>query len=374
MTKPTKKNIMRSFRMTEISGVDKPAQAGALVSLMKRAEPTTEDAATLAKRAGLTTVTQGHTHLVIINYEDRYEAMGDRTHGQTSYEAGHSHPWVMNAEGVVVIGEAAGHTHTMAEMGISQAQAWEFLNKAFDPVNKKESTMDDEAKKKLLDAEKDKKELDALKSQVSTLSLIAAMNDVEKGHYNTLAEDAKTAFLAKSADERKADVSAATELAKSADPVVYTAADGAVFKKSDDPRLVTMAKQLDKDRKDLATANAIAKNAAFAKTAREDFQFLPGTEEVRTELAKAVDGIADAVMKEEVMKSLKAHNAKMAPAFKTFGAGGQPQVEGSDAASAEAELDTLAKSIAAKDGVDYYTAYEKAGVQKPDLLKRATLG
>lgn len=378
MTNP-KKNIMRKFRMFEISGVDKPAQAGATVSLMKRAEPTVEDAKDLQKRAGITTATRGHTHLVIINYEDRYEDSGDRTHGTTSYADGHSHPWIMNDKGEIVIGEAAGHTHDLVEMGISQNDAWEFLNKNFNIQKEVGDMTPEEIKAKAAKDAKDadmNKSLEDLQAKNAELTVLASMTDVEKAYHATLDDAGKTEFLAKSAEERTTIAKAAEANKAAADPVIFKSADGQEFRKSDDPRLVNMAKQMDADRKELAISKAAAKNAAFAKTAREDFQFLPGDENVRIALAKAVDGIEDETLKAGALAALKAHNTKMGPAFKSLGAGGQAtsDVDDGSAAQADAELDALAKSIAAAEGINYYDAYEKAGTQKPDLLKRATMG
>ena len=378
-----KKNIMRKFRMFEISGVDKPAQAGALVSLMKRATPTEEDAADLQKRAGITSATRGHTHLVVINYEDDYERSGDRTHGTTSYADGHSHPWIMNDQGQIVIGEAAGHTHELVEIGISQSAAWDFLNKNFNIEKEVGDMTPEEMKAKAAadlkakaDADAVKKSLEDLQADNARLAVLATMTDVEKGYHASLDDAGKAEFLAKSAADRVTIAKAAEVNKAAADPVIFKSADGQEFRKSDDPRLVSMAKQMDADRKELAISKAAAQNAAFAKTANEDFKYLPGDESVRIALAKAVDGIADETLKAGALAALKAHNAKMAPAFKNVGAGGQGSSDTDDgsAAQADAELDALAKSIAAKDGISYYDAYEKAGVQKPDLLKRAISG
>lgn len=370
----TKKNIMREFRMTEISGVDAPAQEGARVAIMKRAEPTPEAVEDLQKRAGITSATRGHSHLVVVDYEEPYDAGQLRTHGNTSYADGHSHPWVLNDKGEIVIGEAQGHTHTVTEMGISRNDAWAHLNKALgaqtDGQKEKDiMTKTNDTSTKPVDHSAD---IAKMQAQMDRLAKVADLNDAEKGYFKSLDTEAADAFLAKSAEDRADEVAQAAELAKSADPVVYKSADGTEFRKSDDPRMVAMAKQMDADRKELAIAKAKAANATFEKTAREDFKFLPGDESVRIALAKAVGGIDDEKLRDGAMAALKAHNAKLAPAFKSLGAGnGGSGSEAETAAEAEAELDTLAKSIAAKDGIDYYAAYEKAGQQKPDLLAKA---
>jgi len=95
---------MLSFRMDKIAGVDTPAQEGAVVTLMKRND---EDVSKFARPILLTEV-DGHTHII-----DLDQGNG----GSSSYETaenedtGHSHPWVMNMDGEVVVGASAGHSH-----------------------------------------------------------------------------------------------------------------------------------------------------------------------------------------------------------------------------------------------------------------------
>lgn len=368
-TKTKKRNIMREFRMTEISGVDTPAQEGARVAIMKRAEPTQEAVEEIRKRAGITSANRGHSHLVVVDYEEPYEGGQLKTHGNTSYADGHSHPWVMNDKGEIVIGETAGHTHTLVEMGISRQDAWEHLNKNLNPTDEGGSNMD--PKNEGTKPVDQSAELAKMQAQLTRLTKVADLGDAEKGYFKSLDDKAADAFLAKSAEDRKAEVDAHEQMTKAEDPVVYKAADGTEFRKSDDARMVAMAKQMDADRKELAKARAKAANAAFEKTAREDFKFLPGDEAVRIALAKAVDSIEDETLREGSMAALKAHNAKLAPAFKSYGAGNQGEDQPADATEAEDALDTLAKSIADKEGLDYFTAYEKAGKQKPDLLAKA---
>lgn len=80
----TKKKIMRAFKINEISVVDRPAQSGALMSIMKR-----DSGDIVTKGSVLTTDDEGHAHLIYCLAEGG---------GTTSYsqmpgeDQGHSHP------------------------------------------------------------------------------------------------------------------------------------------------------------------------------------------------------------------------------------------------------------------------------------------
>src|SRR5688500_15780942 len=108
---------MRSFKMTEISAVDVPAQEGALAAIVKSAGGLggIKSIPIVKYRdehdrspSRLTTDVKGHSHLVT-----SMDAMsGETTYGKMpGEEYGHTHPWVRTLEGDVVIGASSGHTH-----------------------------------------------------------------------------------------------------------------------------------------------------------------------------------------------------------------------------------------------------------------------
>ena len=117
MPKP-KRRRMTAVKLDEISGVDTPAQEGALAEFAKRKAAAVQGIA----KAALTTATDGHTHLV-----SDYDGKGQLTNGTTSwsgsggYETQHTHDWVRTEDGIV-IGEAFGHTHAIAAMSVMKAQ------------------------------------------------------------------------------------------------------------------------------------------------------------------------------------------------------------------------------------------------------------
>ncbi len=119
----SKKRIIRKLRINEISTVDKPAQEDALIAIMKN-NATPES---FKKQAVLTTETDGHTHLLLMDDKtrDSTRQVGNQTindnQGEgisTPAEDGHTHPWVLTRNGIM-IGAVSGHTHEAAAMSMN---------------------------------------------------------------------------------------------------------------------------------------------------------------------------------------------------------------------------------------------------------------
>ena len=435
--KRPRRRIMRSLKINEISAVDYPAQTGAKALIMKRdvekvlPKPRTgekedvfvarfmsngdakeeftdnkqrlgvafsrfresrkaaADEAFKRGRAVLTSSESDHTHLIML--ED-FEGMPISS-GMTTFVNDHTHPWIMEDDGTIVIGEADGHTHSPERMSKGSCdevevadllkdlatKAAEHFGKDRDP---KEQDMPEDAKKaaedlkaaqdKIAELEKKGREEEAKKFQLETDLALSQMNSEERDYYKGLDAEAKKDFIALSQVERSKKVK--VELAKQAEvnPVVYTAEDGTEYRKNDDPRLVTLAKQADDDRKALVAEQNKGREADLRKRAETELAHLPGSIETRVELLKAAEAIEDETARGEAVAALKAHNAKMAPAFKTVGTTSQPNLEaGNDKQAAEKELEKLAKARASEKDEDYYTAYTKVGEQHPELLAKA---
>lgn len=104
-----KKRIMRSLTIKELSGVDEPAQIHARALLMKRATPASPDptpAEFTKNLTFLTGVSNGHAHLFALA-----EVGGMTWPAGAPNELGHIHPFIVDSEGAIVIGEADGHQH-----------------------------------------------------------------------------------------------------------------------------------------------------------------------------------------------------------------------------------------------------------------------
>lgn len=215
------------------------------------------------------------------------------------------------------------------------------------------------------------KEQDALKARVAHLTAVAALSGAHKSHFDTLDEDGQAAFLKMDNAEKDAAIKAAETAKAEADPVVYTADNGAIYKSSDDPRLVAMAKERDTERKETIRLQKVAEDQALEKRASTELANLPGELSVRKEILRQVEKIEDEETRKSAMDVLKSQNARMGGVFKTFGSGGEPAQEATTKSEANAELDRMAKELAAKTGDDFYTAYSKVADQNPDLVAKA---
>lgn len=349
-----KKRIMRKFKMTEISSVDKPAQGGALSVLMKRNDGHNS---VIEKRFYMTEANEGHSHLLNLNDNSRNN-MG----GETSYTNSHDHPYIIGDNGVITIGEAHGHTHsitmTVSEILKNGYTEEESMKKMFDSSvykkgaanssgSKHEETIMPENKDAV---EKAAKDLKIVKAQLATATALATLSDIQKAHYNGLDDNGKESYLAKSDVERTADV----DIAKSSDPVIYKSLDGTQFNKSDDPRMVAMAKQADANANALEKANKQNADMAIAKRVEKELTNLPGDLVAKSALLNAVESISDAEVKKSVTAILTSCNSSIAKAFEEIGS-----QENDINKKAEDELDSLAKAYAEKHDVNISKAFEK---------------
>ncbi len=369
-----RRRIMRALMINEISGVDVPAQEGATVTIMKRkGEPgydpkakdpkkrgrfvSDETADTVTKGAALTTAEEGHAHLVaLLGPPDGVELLS----GFTSFQDGHGHPWIMTETGEIVIGAAQTsdgvmHTHEIdqvskAEDGLSP-KSTKSAGLAGSIGNEEGTTMPDkETAKTGLDGAA----IEALTKRLDRAEKRADLNDVEKAYFAALEGDkAQDAFLAKTVDDRKAEIAKAAP-PETDDPVIYTTLDGVELHKSADPAFVAVTKSNDVLRAQLEKANQAVADAAVLKRA-EALDHIPGDIDARVEMLKAMDGIKDPAKREAALAALKAQNTAMGSAFATAGV-----ISATPAAdSPGGELDSLAKSYAKDNNVSEAVAYDK---------------
>ena len=364
MTKK-KKTIMRSLKIDEISGVDRPAQEGATVAILKRDDNEPDE---IEKRLRLTTSNKGHTHLAGSVF-DMIEGGG-----HTSYELSdgglysHSHPYEIADDGTINIGRAEGHTHSMpaAKMWVEVEQEWiddqvSRLVKYLKPVGESGGGLESETgepqmtdKKAAEDITKAEQERDEAREKLAKAEALAEMTDVQKDHYGSLDADEQTAFLGKSADERQKDVVEAQK----ADKVVYTDAGGNEYRKSDDQRLVEAVKRADKAAEKAEQRERVAKAAGLAKRVKDEMAHYPGETEDKVELLKAVDTIEDEAVRGKISKMLIAGETALVKAFMVVGT---QDTAGFGKTDAESRLDAMAKGLQEKDpNLTYEAAYVKA--------------
>lgn len=389
-------NVMEEFDLSEISAVDRPAQAHAKATIIKRVddkkgkkpmdlglEETEEDEKKGKKPAAkkgyvddsdgcvivLTSASEGHQHTLSL----RKGANG----GSTSYSSGeeeedgsHDHPWIMNSQGQIVIGLTKGHDHSvdMAEVQAALFRATLKIsptsqggdvdaNKATDVATNKEGNHmpNDQTT-----------ELETLKGQVTELTqakdraeAVAALPVDQLAHFRSMDKADQDTFLSKSAEDRNSIVKAATE----SNPVIYKALDGSEFRKSDDPRLVSAVKAADLTTKALREEVSKRESLELEKRAEQLLPNLPGTAAVRGQLLKAIEGIADEETRKGALECLKSANGGV---FER--ANGSPEdhgmkkgegVKAHKSTDAEAKLDQLAEKRAKETGEPLYKAYSE---------------
>lgn len=420
-----KKRIMRSFKMNEISAVNRPAQEGATVTIMKRAgepgyDPKNPDKKKrgsadedIEKGGDLVSLFSGlsdqHQHGISVRLEEHRETVVvpdglDDFLRETPFrvvqkptfivrfasaggpdDVAHDHQITVAEDGTYLMSANHGHSHTLTDSEVVAAIANAIAKadcEGLEPagpdatITPPAGAGQEENEPMTEDAKKVAERTEALEAENKTLKAVAALSPTHKAHYDALDpaldDDTRKAFLELSADERESVVTKAVAKAAESTDVVYEATDGTVYTKSDDPRLANMAKDRDEDRKETIRLRKAAETAEFTKRAETDLANFPGDVSVRAAIVKAVDGIADETIRSAANDALKAQNAKLATAFETIGAGGTPVVaKSADKQGAEDELDQLAKAHASKEGVDYFTAYEVVSEANPELLTKA---
>lgn len=382
------KRILDIIKIDEISAVDRPAQPGALNAIMKRAP--SKSTGIIGKNVKMTTAHDGHQHVVdLVGYE------GEHLYGgQTSWvtaegdEEGHSHPWVYDSKGGLVIGEAMGHKHGIADFKkskdsngdnsmaikkslLTSAASVATLITKFDAatagdgdaaaIRKAAQDLDiagmlpsDGPLSKMSDAEKAKEKADDenddienLKKSLANAQDIIGLTAIQKSHFDAQDDDGKAAFLKMDPADRDVAVSKANE----ADPVIFKSLDGHEFRKSDDPRMVAMAKSNDQKTKELALAKADARDAKIEKTAAQ-FDLLPGTAAVKKSLIGAIESIEDEDLRKGAYQVLKAAQNSSADDFERSGSLSKADVD-----DANSKLEKMAKTHADEHDVPYATAF-----------------
>ena len=375
----------------------------------------------------VTTETDGHQHAIGVScYDDDLSlyvhyatAGGEEMHS-------HDHAIVMNADGTYTVTANAGHSHELDQEAVRTA-VFDLITKCEDvadveavlPLVAKQdharvaemiaksdrftelpekgalaailkehsaSASDPRQPEDTMDPKELQKKNEQLEKQLTVTTAIAGMTDVEKNHYNGIAdEDEKSAYLAKSSKDRIAEANAAIEKAKAdagadADPIVYTTIKGRDIRKSDGETVLALAKDADESMREVAKERAVNEKARIEKRAADEFAGLPGDDATHVAVAKALETIKDPELQKKAFEMVKAKAPAMAAATSARGSASSPlRVVGKDASQseAEAELDRLAKERmkeVAKSGgkaVDFYTAYEQVSNENPELLEKA---
>lgn len=389
---------MTKFKITELSGVNRPAQLGARVTFMKREDETMLDEFIKrefsdAKRKELASSGKAlpDGSFPIENEADLHNAVS--AFGRAKDPA-----------------KAKAHIKSRAQaMGMTGALPDSWVSKGATQMDPKElrkslglpesasdtdvitalakakDDSDAEADKARKEAKKASDEKAAAEDDAKKAKKAAAVSDLdpdEKEHYDGLGDDAKDTFLAKPKDERKK----AAKVAKAADEILVvgsTSVRKSVVGDGVFAVLKAQQEQIDAGAAELKKAKDEACTATFTKQAETEFAHVAGTLDQRVVMLKGIDLMTDPVAKKAVLDALTAAEAMAKTAFSRVGAGGALEPgfaktggtgngNGAGFTKADGELDRLAKEYEkAHAGMSYAKAYDNVVQANPQLYEQS---
>lgn len=362
------RQILKSIRMSEYSAVTEPAHEGADAVLWKRkGEPGYKKGQekrtgklkgpepSLAKGSALllTSSDDEHQHILRIWDDERGGTTGSSV--ITIEGAGpswHDHPWIINSEGEIEIGEVLGHSHDVDQEDV-MAAILSFM-KGGDAVPNQPSLFG-KGKETEMAAPKKTDTIDAgaLQKNLDRANAVTRMPAAHIEFWKTLEGDAANSFVDSDETQRE---SAVAEFAKKRDesnPVLYKAKDGTEYR-SDQPDLAKFAKRDDEREAEMAKMRDENETVEFQKRAADEFAHLPGSVEHRGLLMKAISSIDDEEARGTAYLICKAKSDARGGAFVKRGHTGQDEDntwdEAEPSGDAEEKLEKLAKARADEKG------------------------
>lgn len=354
-----KRQILKDFELTEISGVDRPAQPTAKATIIKRHEIEKEH----KTEGGETFPASDYAYVPDKNKPSTWKLR------LTSTPGGDPDPRIV---GAAVAALGAGYRGNKVEIPAADKPAvigrvraaWHKANPDKDPaelpdvLRKNTSGMEDDTMS----------ELDDLKTQVADLTkkleeseAIAKMSDDEKMYMAKMSPEDKAKFMSMSAEERKKKMGMMKRDDESIEVAGQTVSKSVVGDAMFEI-LKAQDAQLKANQDAIAKAQDAALTATLTKRADDEFGHLVGKSEDIAELLKAAGSMSETAKTtlEAIMKSAEEMASK---AFTKRGISNGGDVE----KSATEKVDTLAKAYATEKSVDYATAYTHVLNANPDL-------
>jgi hypothetical protein len=382
----SKKQLKRTFdefTIDEISTVDWPMQAPALIGYVKSlGKPI---ASSYSKQSLLTSSESGHQHLVDLDCLDDSGSGCTSSASSDGDQSWHYHAFITDPEtGAITIAENEGHTHTVAipdrptnpaiaagveSVSLRAADAWileqtvrnaDAIRKALAspamdmlPAGKTSPIVKSNSQEPI---KMDPKEIEALNKRLATMTALASMTDVQKAHHAKLDPASQALFESKTPAERASIVKSALD----ADPPVYTSKAGRVFRASDDPSMLAMAKQLDDQADELTKARTERDASVFKALAAEHLGNFPGSADVHAYIIKSIKlGGGTEEMIKNALESLKGASATVKRAETLEG--GSPILKGTISGATADKLKLAVESYAKANSISNYdVAFAKA--------------
>lgn len=314
------RKLIKNLRLDEISGVTVPAQSHALKAIMKSADMIGHPvAAAIAKYISVDDGAKSFNEFFADDKEHRKKWEARETVWpalcalQSSVNSVVSDVSLSSGDKISRIEQSAGEFVASIHDYIPQIEAE--LLKSFshdDDSKEKEKRQMDETQIAALN-----KQVADLTAENTRLATVAKFGADERSHYDSLNDAGKLAFVAKSADDRKNEMT----VAKAADETISV--DGGEVRKSAVGAVAfAIIKKQAEDAKvraeDVAKAKADALTVTLTKRAEDELSHLPGEAVAKVALLAAVEKLGDAE-KATLSAMLKAGDEALSGSFGTIG-------------------------------------------------------
>jgi len=317
-----KRRVFRTWKLGEISTVDRPMQEPALIGVVKskggvQYRKTRTIARAVSKIAVLSSNVDGHQHVVDTTACDA-SGLG-RTTWETAEgsDYGHDHAWVRDPiSGEITIAQNEGHTHTVeatanpAITGTTQV----IVTGKGDAQNLPPGTAIDSVKTATEEhAQMDPKdtEIANLKKRLSILDGWKTMTDAHRLFTTKMGPEDRDAFVELAPTKRDEMIKSAHE----SDPVVYTSERTKKVYRASNQEMADLAKDADEQHLETSKAKKERDEATYSKLATSTlgnlaFKREAGKYDDAQTLIKAVyTVVTDVAQRDRIMSALKGADA-----------------------------------------------------------------
>lgn len=321
-------NWLRNIKLAELSLVDRPANKGARATIFKRK--------ITKKWASVGELPDSVRSSLPIEAQKVYLRVANEQFADGADDA-----------------KAASIAWTAVKSGWEKKEDGKWVRKAADPEAKEnDMTLEEQLRKLQEDIAKGASDLAIEKAARLQAEIFAKMTDAEKEHCAGMSDDQKKAFMAKSPDDRK------TEMAKRAsDDEIISVAGVSVKKSAIGEAAFTILKaqqaRLDRQDEDIRKAREREEHQVFVKRAQTELGNLPGTDDEKAGMLKAIERIVDEKERKAALEAMKAGNNALRERTHELGHG-RPRL----ITKAAEQLDDLAAKYAEQKGITKAAAYD----------------
>jgi len=389
-----KRRVMKEFSISEISAVDRPAQKGAKMTIMKRDASGVVEAVDYSKSDLFGDIVQKcYDYVSSYDVSPRtFTEIAAENEKRRRYWEAQEEIWpfidALSSSLRSIVGAASLSASAKEQMIRTDVESFfeavkdklpeieEELTKFFadpecfgvptaghnpgDHVSKTEKETDMTDNEKAV-AELEKKLADVT-GQLAKANLMNSLSDAERSYVKRLSGDEADRFIKMGTVER----SALMKAAESNDEVVKV--DGQSIRKSEVGEIAFGI--IKKGQEDLVVSKKAAEIAAFTKRAEEELPNLPGEAVAKGEVLRAIETL-DENVKKTLTAMLVGGNAAVGNNLDEVGkvdSTGKP-LKGEHTTKAEAKLDVKAKEMAKAEKITYSQAYAKVMQTEPELYQ-----